>query len=410
MKDYKFSRTALRMKSSIIRELLKEAMNPGMISFGGGVPDPETFPRKELAQIANKVISEEYSYALQYCPTEGDHVLRKAYLEYLERADAITGLNLDNIIVTVGSQSALHLISEILLDEDSIYFVSKPIYLGAASAFALRSTNHEDLELQDDGINLDRLERRLAEIENAGEMNKVKFIYVIPNFHNPAGVSLSLEKRKKLIEIAEKYDLLIIEDDPYGELRYEGEHIPSLFKLAGKERVLMFRTFSKVLSPGMRIGLVIGHEDLVRKITQAKQAADLCSPSLTQRIAGRFLEKYDLRESLKPTIALYKMKKDLMLNELEKNFSDIPGIKWTRPSGGLFIWLCLPEGFNTLEMMEYGKKNGVLFIPGVAFTIDDSCENCMRLSFCLPPEKNIIEGVSRLKKTVVEYGKMKGLL
>ncbi|AKI98161.1 PLP-dependent aminotransferase family protein [Kosmotoga pacifica] len=410
MKDFKFSNTGKKLTSSIIRELLKDVSIPGMISFGGGVPDPSTFPRYELSEITQKVIEEEFSYSLQYGPTEGDDVLKKAYIEYLKKNEGIKGLSTENLLITVGSQSALFLLSLVLLDKDSKYFVSKPVYLGAASAFSMRSTNHIDLPLSENGIDTELLEKKLAELASSGEIKNVKFIYVIPNFHNPAGVTLSLERRKKLLELADKYDLLIVEDDPYGDLRYEGEAIPSMFKMAGKDRVLLLKTFSKVLSPGMRLGFVIGHEEFIRKLVLAKQAVDLCSPSLTQRIAGRFLQKYDLKELLKPTIDMYRKKKDLMLEELKKNFSDMQGVHWTKPQGGLFIWLTLPEGFDTMEMMDYGKKNGILFIPGAAFSIGGGCDNSMRLSFCLPPEKDIVEGVKRLKQTVLEYGKEKGLL
>ncbi|OAA31888.1 aspartate aminotransferase [Kosmotoga arenicorallina S304] len=410
MKKFAFSKIGQKLTSSIIRELLKDVNVPGMISFGGGVPDPKTFPRYKLSEVAKDVLENEFAFSLQYGPTEGDDVLKEAYINFLKRNDNIEGLTKDNLLITVGSQSALYLLSTILLDSESKYFVSKPVYLGAASAFSMNSMNHIDLPLSEDGIDTDLLEEKLLELDKKGEISKVRFIYVIPNFHNPAGVTLNLERRKKIIELAEKYDLLIIEDDPYGDLRYEGEGFPSLFKMAGKNRVLLLRTFSKVLSPGMRLGFVIGHEILIRKLVMAKQAVDLCSPSLTQRIAGRFLEKYDLKELLKPTIEIYRKKKDLMLEELERNFADMEGVHWTRPQGGLFIWLTLPEGYDTMEMMASGKKNGVLFIPGSAFSIGGGCDNSMRLSFCLPSEENIIEGVKRLKKTVVEYGKEKGLL
>jgi len=405
-----FSETGKKLKSSIIRELLKDAMNENVISFGGGVPDPKTFPREKLAEIAKDVVLNEYSQSLQYGPTEGDPQMRKTYLEFLEETEGISGLNEDNILVTVGSQSALSLISTVFLDKQSKYFVSKPVYLGAASAFVMNSEQYEYLVLHEDGIDIDHLSKRLTELEKNGELERVKFIYVVPNFHNPAGVTLSLDKRKALIELAEKYDLPIIEDDPYGELRYEGERIPSLFKLAGKDRVLMLRTFSKILSPGMRLGIVIGNKELIRKMVMAKQAADLCTPSITQRIVARFLQKYDLHELLKPTINLYKEKKNLMLKELEKAFKDMKGVTWTKPEGGLFIWLTLPEDFDTLEMMDIAKEIGVLFIPGSSFSLDGSCSNSMRLSFCLPPEKDIIKGVKRLKEAVVKYGKSKNLL
>ncbi len=410
MSNFKFSTLAMKMKSSIIRELLKSTNLPNVISFGGGVPDPGTFPREILAKIASEVISDEYQVSLQYGQTEGDPLLREAYLDMMKNGEGISGLTLDNIMITVGSQSALDLVSKVLLDSDSIYFISKPAYLGAASAFSVRSDHHEYMELTETGIDTDALEKRLVELKDEGVIHKVKFVYVVPNFHNPAGVTLSLEKREKLLELAEEYDFGIIEDDPYGDLRFEGEPIEPIFKLGDKERVLLLRTFSKILSPGMRLGFVIGNERLLQKLTLAKQSADLCSPTLTQRIAARFIMKHDFSDHLKPTIALYKEKKDLMLSELKKRFADLPGVSWTKPTGGLFVWLTLPEGFDTLEMMDLAKEKGVLFIPGESFSIDGCCNSSMRLSFCLPPHDKIIEGVRRLRETVQEYGKRRGLL
>jgi len=406
----KFSKIALRMKSNVIRELLKVTSKPGMISFGGGVPDPDTFPRFEMAEISKEILENEYKLTLQYGSTEGDPILREEYISLLKRESGIEGIDVDNLLVTVGSQSALDLISKILLDEDSIYFVSKPVYLGAASAFSLRSDRHVYMSLREDGADIDEVEQNLQEIENRGELNKVKFIYTISNFHNPAGVTMSLEKRKRLVEIANKYDVLIVEDDPYGDLRYEGKPIDPIFKIGGQERVLLLKTFSKILSPGLRLGIVVGNKTIVKKMVTAKQATDLCTPSLTQRIAARYLQRYDLLSQIEPTIALYREKKDLMLAELERSFGSMEGFHWTKPEGGLFIWFTLPEGFDTAEMLERGKAANILFVPGEAFSLDNTCNNSMRLSFCLPPREDIIEGVRRLKKIVVEYGKEKNLL
>jgi len=404
-----YSHNAKRMKSSIIRELLKNTMQPGMVSFGGGAPDPETFPSKELAEISQEVIKNEYKTCLQYGTTEGDKLLREEYLKLLKEHDNISGLDLENIMIVAGSQSSLDLISKVFLDHDSIYFISKPAYLGAASAFSIFSRNNEDLLLKEDGMDLDTLERRLEEIKQKGELLKVKFVYVVPNFHNPAGVTLSLEKRKRLLSICEKYDILVVEDDPYGSLRYNGEAIPSLFELGTYNRVLLLKTFSKVLSPGMRLGFIIGREDVVHSLVRAKQSTDLCTSSLTQRIAARFLQKHDIYESINNTIKIYRRKKDIMLEELEEQFKDLP-MTWTKPEGGLFIWATLPEKFDTHEMLDIALKHGVIYIPGDAFSINNGCNNSMRLSFCLPPEDDIVEGVKRLKKAVLEYGHEKGLL
>ncbi|HCI29189.1 MAG TPA: PLP-dependent aminotransferase family protein [Fervidobacterium sp.] len=408
--ESKLSELGKNLKSSLIRELLKFASLPGSISFGGGVPDPDTFPRHELAQIAQEVTEKEYKYTLQYNTTEGDDELAQQMIKLLERTYGITDVSRDNIIFTTGSQQALDLIARIFLDKDSICFVEYPVYLGAASAFRMTLTQFETIPLEDDGINIDYFEKKLEELDKEGKRKNFRFLYTVPNFHNPAGVTMSLEKRKRLIEVCNKYDIIILEDDPYGALRFEGESLPSLYSLGGPERVVLLNTFSKILTPGMRIGVIIGRADIVRKVNMAKQGADLCSPGLNQRIVARYLERYDIFAHLKPAIELYRKKKDTMIKALEENFSDIEGTHWVNPTGGLFIWLTLPEEFDTMEMFDMAKEKKIYYIPGEAFTIDDSKSSSMRLSFCLPSEEQIIEGVERLKKVVVEYGKKKGLI
>ncbi|MBO8139156.1 MAG: PLP-dependent aminotransferase family protein [Thermosipho sp. (in: Bacteria)] len=408
--EEKYSVLGKSLRSSLIRELLKYASVPNSISFGGGVPDPETFPRNELARIASEVIEKEYSYVLQYSTTEGDPELARQMVNLFDKIFGIKNLDVDNFMFTTGSQQALELAGKIFLDKDSIAIVENPFYLGAASAFKMQMSKFITIPIEDDGMNVDILERKLKDLDNKGLVKKVKFIYVIPNFHNPAGVTLSLEKRKRIIELAEKYDLLILEDDPYGLLRFEGEHIPSLFKLAGMERVVLLNTFSKILAPGLRIGAVAGDKEIVRKFVLAKQGTDLCSSALTQRIAARYLERYDLIQQITPTIKLYKSKKDTMMKAFDEYFSDIKGIKWINPKGGLFTWVTLPEGFDTMEMFEFAKEKLVFYIPGQAFTPDDSPSPSMRMSYCLPPHEKIIEGVKRLKEVIITYGKSKGLI
>ncbi|PLV59865.1 PLP-dependent aminotransferase family protein [Thermotoga sp. KOL6] len=405
--ENKISKIGRNMKSSIIREILKFASDEEAISFGGGVPDPETFPRKELAEIAKEIIEKEYHYTLQYSTTEGDPLLKHQILKLLERMYGITGLDEDNIVFTVGSQQALDLIGKIFLDDESYCVLDDPAYLGAINAFKQYLAHFIVVPLEDDGMNIDVLEKKLSELDRRGKIKRVKFIYVVSNFHNPAGVTTSLEKRKALVEIAERYDLFIIEDDPYGALRYEGETIDPIFKIGGPERVVMLNTFSKVLAPGLRIGMVVGDKEFIKRIVQAKQSADLCSPAITHRLAARYLERYDLFEHLKPTIEIYRRKRKVMLKALEENFSDIPGAKWVKSEGGLFVWLSLPEGFDTWEMFEYAKKKKIFYVPGRVFKVYDEPSPSMRLSFCLPPDEKIVEGVKRLREVVLEYGRTK---
>ncbi|KAF2956367.1 PLP-dependent aminotransferase family protein [Marinitoga sp. 38H-ov] len=408
--EKKYSVTVQRIKSNIIRELLKTATQEGIISFGGGIPDPETFPIKKIADISNEVITNEYKIALQYGSTEGDPELLKQYIKLLEKHEGITGLTEQNLMITTGSQQALYIIGTVFLDEDSYCAVSKPIYLGAGSAFNQRNPNYISIPLEKDGMNIDVLEEELKKLEKEGKIDKFKFVYTVSNFHNPAGVSLSLEKRKRLIELAEKYDFIIIEDDPYGALRFEGEKQPSIFKLNNGERVVMLNTFSKVLSPGLRIGVIVGNKELIRKMVLAKQGMDLCSAALTQRIAARFIEKYDLFEEIKPTIEIYKQKKDKFMEALDKYLGDIEGIDWVKPEGGLFSWITLPEGFDTMEMFEIAKEKKIIYIPGETFYVDNPDRNTMRVSFCLPSFEELEEGTRRLRETIEEYAKRKGIM
>jgi len=406
---YKFSDLAKNLRSSLIRELLKYANVPGSVSFGGGVPDPETFPRNELAILAKEVIEKEYRFSLQYGVTEGDSQLRSELLKMVRNFYNVSWINEENILITVGSQEALELVGKVFLDTDSYFIVGDPIYLGAASAFRMRNAKPIVITLQDDGFDVDMLETRLRHLNEKGEVNQLKFLYAVSNFQNPSGITISLEKRKRVLELADRYNFLIVEDDPYGALRYEGQPVKSMFSMGGFERVMLLNTFSKILCPGLRIGVVIADKEIIRKLVMAKQGTDLCSSSLDQRLVARYLQRYDIFEHIKPTIELYRKKRDAMLDALSEHFSDIKGVKWTKPQGGLFIWLTLPEGYDTMEMFEMAKQEKVFYIPGEAFRLIDKPSSSMRLSFCLPSVEEIHEGIQRLRGVVERYAKEKGL-
>lgn len=407
--QYHFSKLAGKLKSSMIRELLKYANVPGAISFGGGTPDPETFPRHELAQIASEIIEKEYKYTLQYSVTEGDPELVRQILVLLKRVYGIDGLSSENILITVGSQQALELVGKILLDPGDYVLVGDPEYLGALSAFRMRDPQFLVVKFDNDGPDINTVEQRIKDLEESGQIRYLKFIYVVSNFQNPSGITTSFEKRKALVEIAQKYDVLIVEDDPYGVLRFEGNFVPSMMKIGGTERVILLNTFSKVLCPGLRIGIIVADKSIIRKAVLAKQGSDLCSPSLTMRLAARYLERYDVLEQIKTAVALYKQKKDAMVKALEENFGDIPGARWTNPQGGLFIWFTLPEEYNTMEMFKFAEQNKVFYIPGEAFRPHDEPSSSMRMSFCLPSIEGIYEGVRRLRDAFEKYRASKEL-
>jgi DNA-binding transcriptional MocR family regulator len=408
----KLSEIAKNTSASIIRELLKATSIPDMISFGGGVPDPETFPRHEMGEIAKNVIENEYKISLQYGTTEGDEILKKEYIKLLEKHNGIEGLTNNNIVITTGSQQALDLIGRTFLNPDSICVICSPVYLGAVSAFKVRNPRFITVPMQEDGPDVAMLENKVNALSD-DEKQKIKFIYVVSNFDNPTGISLSLEKRQKLLDFAYSNDLIIIEDDPYGALRFEGEKVSTIYKLAQDNDkyevnpVLLLNTFSKILSPGLRMGIVIGDPIMVRKLVMAKQGADLCSSTLTQRITARYLEQNDPIEAIKPTLELYASKRDTMMKAFDEILSEIEGVTWTYPNGGLFTWVTLPEDFDTMEMLEIAKKNKIIYIPGEAFSVNEETKqevkNSMRISFCLPSHEEIIEGNRRLVKTIKEY-------
>lgn len=394
-----FSTMSERMKSSMIRELLRDTGVASLISFGGGAPDPETFDRESLAEIAKKVILEEYKFALQYGSTEGDPILKNEYIKVLKERNKITGIKPENLLITTGSQQALDLIGRVLLDTDSYVIIGHPIYLGASGAFRAYGPKFIPVDVENDGLNVEQIEKEIKKLQQNGELSKLKFIYVVPNFDNPSGVMLSLEKRKALVEISEKYGVLIVEDDPYGELRYDGERLPDIYNMAEGHNVILLNTLSKVMSPGLRIGMVLGDAEFVSKVALAKQSADLCTPGLTQRIAARYLQEGTIFERIKESVKIYRNKKNKMLSAIEK-YVKADGTKWTKPYGGLFIWLQLPESFDTMEMFEKAKKVGVAYIPGTAFYVDDRKSSAMRLSFCLPSEDEIEEGIKRIGKLI----------
>jgi len=406
--EFHFSMTAQRLKSSMIRELLKYANVPGAVSFGGGTPDPETFPRHELAELAREVIEKEYKYTLQYATTEGDPELIKQILILLKRVYNLEGLLPENVLITVGSQQALELVGKVLLDPGDYVIVGDPEYLGALSAFRMRDARFLVVKFEKDGPDLNQVEDHLKRAQRESELSRVKFIYVVSNFQNPSGITTSLEKRKGLVELAERYNVLIVEDDPYGVLRFRGEQLPSIMNFGGTDRVVLLNTFSKILCPGLRIGVVVADRQIVRKMVLAKQGTDLCSPSLTMRLTARYLERYDVLEQIKPAIELYRKKKETMIEALKEEFSDVTDAQWTDPDGGLFVWTTLPD-VDTMEMFKYAEQRKVFYIPGEAFRPYEEPSSSMRMSFCLPSFEQIKEGVHRLKWAYLDYVEARGL-
>jgi len=381
-----YSERAKGLKTSEIRELLKMVQKPEIISFGGGLPSPDSYAVDQVKECIDYVMETKAKKALQYGTTQGYSRLREFLADYMTKK----GYNAkpDDILVTAGSQQGLDLVSKIFIDKDDIVITESPSYLGGLGAFRAYLAKIETIPLQDDGMDLDILEERLK----TGK--KPKFIYVVSTFQNPAGICMSTKKRKRIVEISLKYDVPIIEDNPYSELAFSGEP-PKPILAYSKGNVLYLGTFSKTFSPGIRVAWVCGPTEIVRKLTIAKQSTDLCSNVISQRMVYEYCHRGYLEENLKKIRKMYKRKRDIMLKAMEDYFPE--GVKWTKPEGGLFLWVTLPEYIDTKEMFEDAIKNNVAYVVGTAFAGE---KNTMRLNFSYPSDEDIVEGIKRLAKVI----------
>lgn len=393
------SETAKGAHASDIRELLKLTARPDMISFAGGLPDPALFPLAEYAMAMERVMEYHGPQALQYSTTEGLTELRTTLVAHLEQEGISCPDGIENVILTTGSQQALELLGMLLIDPGDTVLVEAPSYLGALQAFSLRQPRYEAVEMDANGLRVDLLEAKLAELKREGR--QPKFLYTVPTFQNPAGVTLSLERRQALIKLAEHEDLLIIEDDPYGRLRFRGETLPALKTMDHSGRVITLRTFSKTLAPGLRTGYVIGAPDFLRRIVILKQAADLCSPALTQYIIMEMLKSGAMERYIERVIEHYRHKEEVMAAALKAHLGNSP-VRWNEPDGGMFFWVQLPEGMDAEATLKQAIEAGVAYVKGAAFYTDGtSGRNCLRLNFSQPSPKQIENGIARLA-TIIE--------
>lgn len=382
------------MKRSVIRELLKLVEKPEIISFAGGLPAPNTFPVEELKEIVTSSLSKYGNIMLQYGSTEGDARLKKLLIKRFMDKTTVKNLNENNILIVSASQQALDMIGKLFIDRDDLIMVENPSYLGGLSAFRAYGAKMIGVDLEDDGIDIIQFEEKLEKIYKNGK--KIKFFYTIPDFQNPSGVCTSLEKRKKIIEIANKYDFMIIEDAPYKELRYENVDLPYLYELDQSGRVIGLFTFSKIYCPGLRLGWIIAHPKVIDKLVVIKQAVDLCTAPFNQIITAEYMERGLLESRIEKNIQLYSKRKNLMLDAFEKYFPDDKGIRWTKPEGGLFLWVTLPENMNADDLFYDVIKNNVAYVIGSAFYGDEPRYNSFRMNFSFPAEEKIEEGVKRL--------------
>jgi 2-aminoadipate transaminase len=389
-----YSVLASRTKASTIRETLKIIQRSNVISLAGGMPDPATFPAKEINQVTQQILTKNSARALQYSSTEGLPELRELILNWFSEDNKKLGL--DNIVITSGSQQGLDLMSKVLLNPGDIVIVELPSYLAALNAFRSYGGEMRGISMDDEGVQVDILEETLTQLKKEGK--KVKFIYTISNFQNPAGVTMSLPRRKRVLEIAQKFEVFILEDNPYDKLRFEGEPLPSIYSLDNEGYVISLGTFSKILCPGLRLAWVLGDKEIIEKIVIMKQATDLCTTILNQLIVYEYCRQNDIDKNIASNIKIYRKKRDVMLNALSKYFPS--EASWTKPEGGFFVFVTLPEYIDVDEMFPEAIEEGVAYVSGSAFFANGKGKNTMRLSFCYPKEEDIKEGIKRLGKVI----------
>ncbi len=391
-----FSERASKMERSEIREILKLIQQGDVISFAGGLPNPEAFPIEATRKIINENLDEMGEKVLQYGSTEGVNPLRKELAKLMR--DRGMDVDHENILITHGSQQALDLLSKVLLNPGDKILVGSPTYLGATGAFKAFEGQMETVEVREHGMDMDLLDRKLRQMKVKGELPK--FIYVVLTFQNPSGATMTAEKRERLLDIASKYDVLIVEDSPYSHLRYEGEKMPHLMSMDTEERVVRLETFSKILAPGFRIAWMTGPEELIEKMVIAKQATDLCTNPFGQYVAYKYLSEGIMDEHLENIKELYNKKRLTMLDAMEEHFPD--EVKWNRPEGGMFIWAELPKHVDTREMFEKAVDEKVAYVVGDAFYVDDGGNNTMRLNYTHSSEEEIKRGIKALSKVIKE--------
>ena len=393
--EKRFAHRVQQMKSSAIRELLKVTEQPEMISFAGGLPAPEVFPIEHVALATRKVLAERGEQALQYGATEGYRPLRELLAQRMSRGNL--HLTVDNVMIVSGSQQALDLLGKIMIDPGDRIIVEAPTYMGALQAWNSYNARYVAVPADEHGLQTEHLEEVLQQ--------NPKYIYVLPNFQNPTGVTLTGERRHTLVNQARRYGVPFIEDDPYAELRFEGEPLPSLLTLEGERQEGTYQgngiylgTFSKTMAPGMRLGWVVAPSEVIGKLVQAKQGVDLHTASFTQMIAYELLKDGFLDEHVHLIRRVYRERRDAMLAAMEEHFPE--EVKWTHPEGGMFLWVTLPEGSDATELLRQAVERNVVFVPGESFYPNGGVHNTLRLNYSHDKPERISEGIGRLGRVL----------
>jgi 2-aminoadipate transaminase len=397
------SRTKV-MKSSAMRDLMAVTARPEVISLAGGLPDTSTFPPDTFAAVAQRIARESCAKALQYGPTEGLDETKACIAEVM----AAEGMRVDpeDMIVTTGGQQVIDLVTKTLIDPGDVVIAEGPTYPGAVPVFSSYEAELVQIDMDADGMRVDLLEETLDRLARDGR--RPKFIYTVPSFQNPAGVTMSQARRRRLVEVAHERELLVLEDNPYGLLRYEGDPPTPLLSLDGGVYVMYLGTFSKILSPGIRLGWVLAPPPVLEKINLGKQAADLCTSTLSQLMVQAYFEESRWRDYVESLTEVYRARRDTMLDALADHFP--PQAEWTRPAGGLFIWATLPDFIDTTDLLARALRDNVAFVPGEAAFMDGRGRNAMRLNFSGSDEQAIREGIRRIGEVVTEQVELYGTL
>lgn len=390
----KFSTLASGLKASEIREILKLTTQPEIISFAGGLPAPEFFPIEELKKVDAEILEKEGMQAVQYGTTEGYLPLREKIAEHMKTAFGVD-CSAEELMITSGSQQGLSLLSQIFLDPDDVVLVESPTYLGAINAFTLQHPRFIEVPTDEQGIIPEALEKILQEHGKA-----VRLMYVIPEFQNPTGITWTEERRKAFMKVVGAYDFPIIEDDPYGELRYDGEKMKALKSLDTKGQLIFLGSFSKIFMPGLRLAWMAASPEILDKAVKLKQAVDLQSSSFAQRQAYYYMKRYDINAHVRNLVQVYGKRRTLMCETMKQYFPQ--GVTFTYPEGGLFTWVTLPEGMDATALMPKVLAEKVAYVPGGPFYPHGGHRNHFRLNYSNMPEDRIVEGVKRLAAVLTE--------
>ncbi len=381
---WQFSSRAKNLKSSIIREILKDSSQPGVINFAGGLPAPELFPIDEIKSACDRVLTKYGPNSLQYSLTTGVPLLR----EYLARRISIGGMEYspESIQITCGAQQGLDIVGRVFLDAGSVVLTEEPTYVGAIQAFSFYKTRFVSVATDLDGMLPDDLEAKIVQ-------HKPTLIYLVPDFQNPSGITMSLPRRRTVVDLAKKYDIPIVDDNPYRELRYLGDPVPP-FTAIDKEHVIQLGTFSKMISPGLRIGWIVADPQVMAICERMKQACDLHTNTFAQYVVWEFAKDEGLEKHIDTMIKSYKIRRNVMIELLRTHFGD--GTTWTEPEGGLFLWVKLPAGISASELLPKALKAGVAYVPGKYFYSEKPDDRTLRLNFCYANEEKTLEGIKRL--------------